>query len=83
MPLVKAELANRVNVNQTYTDGLELFHYRMAHASKKALKEISTGQIVDGLDLNEKPINEACEPCLEVKMSNSTMHSRTNPSTPP
>lgn len=55
----------------------------MGHAKKKAISEMSTTQIVDGMNLHEKPVSDVCEPCREGKMTNATMKSRTNLSTTP
>lgn len=52
--LLKTDRSKVVTEVQKYAQGLDLWHHRPDHADKRAIKEMSSKNIVDGCDLNIK-----------------------------
>lgn len=58
-------------------DVLELWHRRLAHADRNALRNMAAKNIARGMDMNPRKVGPECERCMEGKMTDGPMRSRT------
>jgi len=76
IPLLYAEQAQTAKT--AHANALDLWHLRLGHADKNAIARMAESGAVRGIDLTEKAQGDVCGPCMEGKMVNPSVLSRTN-----
>ena len=54
------------------SNGIDLWHYRLAHICEQQLRDMAYKGLVDGLKIQKQAKLSFCEGCIEGKMSRST-----------